>query len=97
MRALFMTGKVSRAELGRRYGLTLSGACMVVRDLATPGKRPGVDRSGENNGSAKITRAQAEEIRSLWAAGGLTQGQIGSRYGMTKGAVQAIITRRTWA
>jgi DNA-binding transcriptional regulator YiaG len=54
------------------------------------------DRSRERNTQAKLTGAKAEEIRALTRAGGLTQRAIAERYGVTEGAVRAILAGRTW-
>lgn len=56
----------------------------------TPAKR------GESNGMAKLTWATVEEIRKLYASGAHSYRQLGDRFGVTKSAIHAVISGRTW-
>lgn len=51
---------------------------------------------GEDNGRAKITKAQAEELRRL-KRGGWTTGDLMKRYGISKSNVYAVFNGLTWA
>jgi len=51
---------------------------------------------GERHGRAKITAAQVIEIRTLYAAGGLTQPQLGERFGLDRSAISLILRRKNW-
>jgi predicted XRE-type DNA-binding protein len=57
-----------------------------------------VDRQRVVIGSKmKISAAIAEEIRSRYAQGGMTQRAIGNEYGITNGMVSMIVTGKRWA
>jgi hypothetical protein len=58
--------------------------------------QPYAHARGENNGRAKLTRAQIPEIRALLAAGELSLAGIGRRYGVGHETINAIRTGRTW-
>jgi hypothetical protein len=51
---------------------------------------------GLANGRCKLTENQVREIRSRWAAGGLTQRQLGALYGVSNLMVHCIVTRKNW-
>ena len=59
-------------------------------------KPPGVSLPGTHNPSAKLTDDEVREIRRLYAAGGVYQYELAERFGITQGAVQFIVNRRTW-
>lgn len=44
----------------------------------------------------KIDLNKAREIRRLWQAGGLTQGQIASMYGIDHSTVSRVVRNETW-
>lgn len=50
---------------------------------------------GELSGTAKLTASQVIEIRAL-AVQGMTQAEIGQRFGITKAHVSAIVLRKRW-
>lgn len=51
---------------------------------------------GVLNSHAKITEDQVQEIRHLYAAGGMTQKDIGARFGITKSNVHLIVCGLAW-
>lgn len=51
---------------------------------------------GESHPMSKLTMAKAEEIRSLWAKGGLYQREIGERFGVSQAVVSKIIKGELW-
>lgn len=51
---------------------------------------------GETSGSAKLTNVQAAEIRRLYAAGGVSQQNIASAYGVTQMVVSHIVRGNTY-
>lgn len=51
---------------------------------------------GEKNGRAKVTQEQVEEIRRLYAQGGITQARIGYLFGITQNMVSKIILKQNW-
>jgi hypothetical protein len=50
---------------------------------------------GERGANAKLTNRQAEEIRQRYAAGDITQAELGAEYGVRGSVVSAIWTGRT--
>jgi hypothetical protein len=50
---------------------------------------------GECNGKAKLTEGQVREMR-LRAAVGASYSSLAAEYGVSKGAVEHAVTRRTW-
>ncbi len=79
------------AELADRYGLSHSAMFSVVDGANW---KDGYTSSREKK--KKLTMEQAVEIRSLYAAGGVTQDQLGERYGVTQGAIWMIVSGLTF-
>ena len=57
---------------------------------------PGVSRWGEANFTARITNDQADEIRELYAAGGVSQERLAVAYGIDQTSVSQIILNRRY-
>lgn len=51
---------------------------------------------GTRHNMARLSEAAVREIRRLWEVGGLTQVEIGIRFGVNKGLVSAIVRGKTW-
>jgi sugar (pentulose or hexulose) kinase len=51
---------------------------------------------GEANGNTKLTAVQVVEIRSLYAAGGITQRSLGMQFGVSQAPIRDIINRKRW-
>lgn len=51
---------------------------------------------GEKNGTAKLTDAQAKEIRVRYTLGGVTQRQLAHEYGIDQAAVWRITSGKGW-
>lgn len=49
----------------------------------------------QRNGRAKLTRAQAEEIRELNGTG-LTQSELARKFGVTQSNIHCILARKSW-
>lgn len=64
------------------------------RDMRAKGRA--VYNQGELSSSAKLTNAQALEVRELYAQGSLTQAEIGGRYKIKQPAISAIITKASF-
>ena len=52
---------------------------------------------GEKNHKSKITASTVREIRRLYSIGGMTQKQIGEKFGINDRSVSHIVRRVTWA
>ena len=53
-------------------------------------------RRGEAHGGSKLTEDNVREIRCRYKAGGLTWPMLAKEYGVSRGAIQGILERRTW-
>jgi DNA-binding transcriptional regulator LsrR (DeoR family) len=51
---------------------------------------------GERSNLARLTEDDVRTIRALYADGGVTQAQLGARFGVGQWAISAIVRRATW-
>lgn len=51
---------------------------------------------GEQVPTSKLTRAQVDEIRARYAAGGVQQKELGAQYGVSQPSVSVIVNKRIW-
>lgn len=65
------------------------------RNLATYANRVSRNPKGERSSSAKLTASKVRAIRAAYGRG-TSQRVLAARYGVTKPAIQAITSRRTW-
>lgn len=56
----------------------------------------GENRTGERNGRSKLTLEQIQEIRSLYAAGGISQTELSKRYGVIQPHISRIVRGDQW-
>jgi predicted XRE-type DNA-binding protein len=52
---------------------------------------------GERIGNAKLTAEKVREIRVLYAAGGVSQAALGSRFGVNQSKISDVVHKKTWA
>lgn len=64
-----------------------------MRDMKEKGRRKGIG-VGADNGRAVVNQEQADEMRRIYAKGGISQEKLGKRYGLTQTAVSAIILNK---
>lgn len=62
----------------------------------TTKKKMGIARSGDKNGSAKLTWGQVREIRELYKQGGYTLKKLGDLYQVGLGSIHPIIHNKSW-
>lgn len=62
------------------------------RDCTKKGRRA----RGERGGSAKLTAASVRRIRQQWSAGGVRLKDLAERFGVSVGAIEHVVTNRTW-
>ena len=58
---------------------------------------PSINISGENNPAAKLTESQIMAIRDEYSTGGVSQQELGEKYGVTQTHIGAIVRRDVWA
>jgi len=58
--------------------------------------RHGTLRKGEAVHAAKLSAAEVAEIRTIYAAGGVTQSDLATRFGTSPGNVSRIIRNAEW-
>lgn len=51
---------------------------------------------GEKNGRAKLNIAQVEEIRRMYARGGISQQKIADQYGVNQTMIGFIVRKANW-
>lgn len=54
------------------------------------------DVRGERNGHARLTSGKVFAIRAKYAAGGETQRALAAEYGVSRGTIDSILTRKNW-
>lgn len=67
-----------------------------AQDNADDRIRHGTNLSGERCGPSKLTWAAVNEIRRLYAKGGVTQEELGERFGTHWTNIGCIVRRETW-
>ena len=67
-----------------------------VRDREEKGRGKVPDNRGEKCGGAKLTNAQALEIRALYAAGTMLQKELAARYKVSRPTISLIVNRKTF-
>ncbi len=101
VRTEYALGGVTIKELAARHGIGAPSMRAVLQFRAWarsggPVADPDVLAAGRNaegiNGSAKLTETQRDEIRSIYAAGGVSQKELGRRYGVS-GPLVCLLTR----
>ena len=64
------------------------------RDCIDKGRNP--DRKGEKHPMVKLTEDDVREIRTRYAEGGITQEDLGIKYGVERTTIRDIIRRLNW-
>ena len=64
------------------------------RDRENKGR--GADRSGEKSGTAKLTKEQVVEIRTMYSEGA-TQNDIAKEFGVSRPTISHIVCRLAWS
>lgn len=58
--------------------------------------RHGTHSRGERSGNAKLTAEKVSEIRSKYAAGGVTYRELAQQYGVHHTGIYRVIQRKGW-
>jgi hypothetical protein len=67
-----------------------------MADMAAKGRARNGIRIGAANKKSKLTEDQVREIRRLYAGGGITQCELGQRYGVHNSVICQLIRFRIW-
>jgi hypothetical protein len=65
-------------------------------DNARDAVERGLSLKGERSPNAKLTTAAVLDIRSRYAAGGITQAALAAEYGVVEGAIWNVLHGRSW-
>lgn len=65
-----------------------------MADMVSKGRKKG--KRGGSNTSAKLTRVQVLEIRARYPQGGTSYRKLAKEYGVTNGAIENVVNRKTW-
>lgn len=57
---------------------------------------PTHDKWNEGRGRAKLSEAQVDEIRELYATGSFTQKELAERFGVWQNTIGRIVRHETW-
>lgn len=63
-----------------------------MEDMAAKGRR----HSGENHMWSKLTWPQVVAMRQIWKGGGVTQAELGNRFGVSRSLVSEIVRNKIW-
>lgn len=95
IRSAYALGE-TQTSLAARYGVGQTQIGRIVRARQWVGAEP-IDGSrrratrGTGHPNAKLTEADVLAIRELYAAGGISQREIGERYGVTQASISSVI------
>src|SRR4051812_47144072 len=88
-------GRANRAR-GDRSGARLHPESRPRGDAHHTRRRPETVARGERNGRAKLTEEAVRQVRRVYAAGGVSQGQLARAFGVSKTLVRHILWRTAW-
>lgn len=106
IRETYAQGNVTQYELADQYNVTVGAInCMVLgltwKDVGGPRTERGhinpPPKRGEESPNAILTETQVREIRTLYAAGGISFKRLGQKYGINATSVFKIVKRQAWA
>ena len=101
IRERYATGEVSQYTLADEYDVThRTIGSIVVGDTWPHVGGPISDRSenrGERHPMTTLTKDEVVEIRERYAAGGVSQRDLATEYGVAHSTVRVIVTGDTWA
>jgi hypothetical protein len=68
-----------------------------MRDMVAKGRFVPPGLSGENHPRARLTERDVQIIRLLCGRIGLGAAEVAARYGVSRGAIEAVVSRATWS
>lgn len=91
-KGMFVCHKCDNRKCINPSHLFLGSQADNLKDAAQKGRM----RRGGQHGMARLTEREVQEIRMLGKAEGVTHPYIARMFGVTRQAIQSIISRRTW-
>lgn len=67
-----------------------------MQDMIQKGRKVAIGRPGSKNHKAKLSESDVARIRNLYENAGLTRKELCALYGISKTAMQRILTRAGW-
>jgi hypothetical protein len=64
------------------------------KDASSKGRKP--VGHGHSRPLRKLNEQQVREIRDLYSAGGTSHSKLSAQYGVSPGAIEKVVTRRSW-
>ncbi len=92
--AEYKAGKFTQVQLAHRYNVCQATISAIIRGRTDTDGKPRKPHRTEFM-RRKITVAQRDEIRALYAEGSMTQTKIAERFGITQAHVSKIILQET--
>lgn len=92
----------SRGVVSSEYGISLEMTHRIITGRSWTTEPANVDatadelRRGSGNPQSKLTADQVQELRRRYAAGGVTQEELGREYGINQRTVSRIVRRTAW-
>ena len=96
IRKRYAAGGVSQLDLSLGYGVKQSVVGLIVKGRTW--KHVGGPRTSRGNGVKKKFKSdEVRDIRRRVASGVITKQDAADEYGVTIGAINKMVSRRTWA
>ncbi len=86
----------ARRASGTRHGTHTKPESLKRGDEHWSHKKPDRVLRGSANAASKLTEDDVRAIRAAHAAGGISYGALGRRYGVYYGIISGIVRRKTW-
>lgn len=67
-----------------------------IADMHAKGRAGDCAVHGEHHGRSKLTWGIVDEIRSAYAAGGVSQQTLADKYGVNQSKISAVVLEQTW-
>lgn len=95
IREKYATSDSTQAQIAAEYGVSQTAVGRIVRgiDHAEAG---GPISSGRAKKRSILREDQVQEIRELYAAGGVTYSSLAEDYGVSKSCICSVVERRNW-
>lgn len=85
-------------EVASGMGCCANTVQALKREMGIPSNAEMARRamSGESHHRAVLTVDDVRQIRSMYAGGGWTERQLAAHFGVSRGAINWVLERRTW-